>query len=70
MARRTTCHPCQMGDHKRHYRVVQHPPEGGFGGAVCDCKGECRDRDPHDRLADLGIDERILSALRLFKGVK
>lgn len=43
MARNTICPPCEMGDHKHHYRVVQPAPEGGFGGAVCTCKGECKD---------------------------
>ena len=41
MTRLTECPPCKMGDHKRHYRVVQPVPEGMMGGAICDCKGEC-----------------------------
>jgi hypothetical protein len=39
----TICTPCQMGDHKRHHRVVQAAPEGGVGGSVCTCEGECID---------------------------
>lgn len=53
-----------MGEHKRHYHIVQHPPEGGVGGAVCDCKGECKDVDPNKRWSDLvGIDPEILNDL-------
>lgn len=42
------CLPCQYGDHDGHYEVVQAVPEGVMGGAVCLCKGECRDRPRAD----------------------
>lgn len=40
------CGPCQMGEHERHYRVVQAVPEGMMGGAICTCEGECVERGP------------------------
>lgn len=43
MARNTICPPCEMSDHKRHHRTVQAVSEGMMGGAVCTCKGECKD---------------------------
>jgi hypothetical protein len=36
MALRTICNACER-------RVVATVPEGMIGGAICDCKGECRD---------------------------
>jgi len=70
MARYTECPPCQMGEHDRHYHVVQHPPEGGVGGAVCNCKGECRDVDPQERFERL-VGPRVAAVLRRhYKGVR
>lgn len=43
MALRTICSACQMGEHDRHHRVVQAAPEGGVGGSVCVCEGDCAD---------------------------
>lgn len=43
MSLNSICTPCEMGDHKHHYRVIQAAPEGGVGGVVCTCEGECRD---------------------------
>ena len=40
-----TCIPCQYGDHEDHIHIVQTPPEGGFGGAVCPCNGECQSKE-------------------------
>jgi len=56
-----------MGEHDRHYRVVQAVPEGMMGGAICDCKGECRDVTPEERASRLGLTPRILRALRSVK---
>jgi hypothetical protein len=39
----TYCTPCQYGDHKNHFEVVQSVPKGMYGGARCRCKGECKD---------------------------
>jgi hypothetical protein len=44
MAAIRMCNPCQIGDHKHHYRIVQAVSEGMLGGAICDCKGECQDK--------------------------
>lgn len=41
MSLKVLCSGCQDGEHRRHQRVVQAPPEGGVGGAICE--GECRD---------------------------
>jgi hypothetical protein len=38
------CLPCQFGRHDEHYEVIQAVPEGVMGGAVCGCKGECRNQ--------------------------
>lgn len=43
MARHTICSSCEMGDHKGHRGTVQAAPEGGVGGSVCTCDGECKD---------------------------
>jgi hypothetical protein len=45
MAIKTICVGCQDGEHSRHQRIVQAPPEGGVGGAICDCEGECRENE-------------------------
>jgi hypothetical protein len=42
MSRNQFSPPCEIGDHKHHYRVVHSVGEGMFGGVVCPCKGECR----------------------------
>ena len=34
MSRITECAPCQMGEHHRHYRVVQAVPKGMMGGEL------------------------------------
>lgn len=61
--RLTECPPCQMGDHKHHYRVVQAAPEEGFGGAICDCEGECVDHGPLSLDAMLGLPEGAMERL-------
>lgn len=43
---KTECIPCQYGDHDGHHEVVQAVPEGMLGGAMCPCRGECRERTP------------------------
>lgn len=43
MAFLTTCGGCSMGDHNKHQDVVTPAPEGGFGGSLCPCDGECED---------------------------
>lgn len=58
MARLSECDACAMGDHSRHYRVVEAVPEGMLGGAVCPCRGECVKRGPRpdpqmEMIADL-----------------
>jgi hypothetical protein len=53
MAALGECPPCQMGEHEDHYRVVRPAPEGGFGGVICTCKGECRDVTPDERFERL-----------------
>lgn len=37
------CSACQFGRHKDHKHVVRAVPEGMYGGAVCTCKGECKE---------------------------
>lgn len=64
------CPPCQIGDHKGHYRVVRPAPEGGVGGAVCTCKGECQENAAERRekfLSRMGLTPKIRQAIR--KGV-
>jgi hypothetical protein len=46
MALIVRCHSCQMGNHDDHVRIVSPPPEGGVGGAICDCPGQCRETAP------------------------
>lgn len=43
MSRIGECAACQVGDHKRHRRIVQAVPEGMMGGVICTCKGECQE---------------------------
>jgi hypothetical protein len=45
MALYIECNACQMGDHDGCQKIMQYPPEGGVGGIICSCKGECRNRD-------------------------
>ena len=45
MARLMDCNSCSMGDHSGHVRVIRPPPEGGVGGAACDCRGDCGERN-------------------------
>ncbi len=61
MSRLDECDGCRMGDHKRHYRVIQAVPEGMMGGVVCDCRGECVKRGPRsepylERIAEMMAD--------------
>lgn len=57
MSMNVECGPCQMGEHDRHYRVVQAVPEGMLGGVVCMCEGECVERGPrHDPQIDAVVD--------------
>lgn len=35
----TLCSGCQVGDHTAHRYWVQPPPQGGLGGASCECPG-------------------------------
>lgn len=49
------CNACRLGDHKNHRRSVVRAPEGVLGGVVCDCKGECRDVTPEERLERMGV---------------
>lgn len=41
---RTPCNSCRHGHHDQCQGVFQAPPEGGVGGAECDCK--CRTSAP------------------------
>lgn len=63
--RLTECPPCEMGDHKHHYRIIHPAPVGGFGGAVCDCKGECVEHGPPSLDKMLGFAEGTMA--RAFK---
>jgi hypothetical protein len=47
------CNGCKMGRHKDHVRNHRPAPEGMFGGTVCPCKGECRDKTREDIYRDL-----------------
>lgn len=44
-----TCIPCQFGNHDAHHEVMQAVPEGVMGGAICTCKGECRENASEQR---------------------
>lgn len=48
-----TCNACRLGDHENHERSVVRAPPGMMGGVVCNCKGECRDVPPEQRVRDL-----------------
>jgi hypothetical protein len=45
MARLADCNACSMGDHKNHVRVVVGVPKGMMGGVICDCNGDCVERN-------------------------
>lgn len=55
MARITECPPCSVGDHDAHYKTVQAVADGCLGGAVCLCKGECRNKSDEAKAAALGL---------------
>lgn len=63
MSRIQECTPCQMGEHQRHYRVVQAVPEGMMGGAICTCEGECLERGPR-------YDPQIEAILEMFASAR
>lgn len=57
------CTPCQMGDHRRHYRVVQAVSEGMMGGVICPCEGECVERGPR-------VDPQMEAIAEMFRSVE
>lgn len=65
MARNSICNACERGDHKGHRRTIQAAPEGGVGGVVCTCNGECKDGRYKLTLAQmLGISEEQVQKMR------
>ena len=64
MSRNQECSGCQMGNHKRHRRVVQAVPEGMIGGVVCPCKGECKDKTWEDMARSIGAYDLLVRTRR------